>query len=305
MRSPDPAAAARSFVTAGTYPRDAAAAAREPMVKICGVTDEAGILAAVRAGADAIGLNSRPARRARSRSRRASRLAALARSAGASDAPRPQIVLITVELPAEELAAVVAAVDPDAVQLCGDEPPSAIAAVGRPAWKALRVLAPVIAGRTSSPGRAATWTPVPPGSCSMPRAARTRAARASAWTRASRPPSRARCRSCWPAASAPRTSRRPCSWYRPPARTWRPARTIRASPASGHARTPSGSPSAAGPTPSGSSPGSSASRRSAWRLPRPRATAWRRGATRRRSWAARPGSSTGPGRSCSRIATAR
>ena len=63
--------------------------------------------------------------------------------------------------------------------------------------------------------------------------------------------------------------------------------------------------SAAGRTPSDSSPGSSASRRSAWRWPRPRATAWPPAATRPRSWAARPGSSTAPGRSCSRIATAR
>ena len=109
------------------------------MVKICGVTDEAGILAAVRAGADAIGLNFAPGTPRALSIEEGVVLAALARSAGASDAPRPQIVLITADLPAEELAAVVAAVDPDAVQLCGDEPPSAIAAVGRPAWKALRV----------------------------------------------------------------------------------------------------------------------------------------------------------------------
>ena len=139
MRSADPAAAARAFVAAGADPRDLAAAARQPMVKICGVTDEAGILAAVRAGADAIGLNFAPGTPRALSIEEGVALAALARSAAASDAPRPQIVLITADLPAEELAAVVAAVDPDAVQLCGDEPPSAITAVGRPAWKALRV----------------------------------------------------------------------------------------------------------------------------------------------------------------------
>ena len=41
------------------------------------------------------------------------------------------------------------AVDPDAIQLSGDEPPSALAAAGRPAWKALRVAA----GRRPGRGR--------------------------------------------------------------------------------------------------------------------------------------------------------
>ena len=141
MRATDPAAAARAFVAAGTYPRDAAAAAREPMVKICGVTDEAGILAAVRAGADAIGLNFAPGTPRVLSIEEGVALAALARSAAAATPgrPRPQIVLITADLPAADLARVVAAVDPEAVQLCGDEPPSAVPAVGRPAWKALRV----------------------------------------------------------------------------------------------------------------------------------------------------------------------
>ena len=55
MRSAEPAAAARAFVAAGSVPHDVAAEARQPLVKICGVTDSEGVLAALRAGADAIG----------------------------------------------------------------------------------------------------------------------------------------------------------------------------------------------------------------------------------------------------------
>jgi phosphoribosylanthranilate isomerase len=134
MRSRDPAAAARAFVAAGTYPRDLAAAAREPMVKICGVTDEAGILAAVRAGADAIGLNFAPGTPRVLSVDEGVALARLARAAR----PGTRIVVVTVDMPADELARVLAAVDPDAVQLHGAEPPQAVARVGRPVWKALR-----------------------------------------------------------------------------------------------------------------------------------------------------------------------
>ncbi len=147
MRSSDASAAARAFVSAGAYPVDAAAAARLPFVKICGVTDEAGILAAVRAGADAIGLNFAPGTPRALSIEEGVALATLARSAAGGGAPTPRIVVVTADLPADELARVVVAVDPDAVQLSGDEPPSAIAAVGRPAWKALR------AGEGSSPDR--------------------------------------------------------------------------------------------------------------------------------------------------------
>ena len=56
----DPEAAARAFVAAGRQPADPANLDRIPFVKICGITDAAGIEAAVRAGADAIGLNLVP-----------------------------------------------------------------------------------------------------------------------------------------------------------------------------------------------------------------------------------------------------
>ena len=141
MRSADPAAAARAFVAAGRHPVDPAGAARLPSVKICGVTDAAGILAATRAGAEAIGLNFAPGTPRALSIEEGVELARLARvaSSAAAGAPAPQIVVVTADLPAAELAQVVAAVDPDAVQLNGNEPPSAIAAVGRPAWKALRL----------------------------------------------------------------------------------------------------------------------------------------------------------------------
>ena len=43
IRAGDPAAAARAFVAAGSPPSDIVEIARRPFVKICGVTDAAGI----------------------------------------------------------------------------------------------------------------------------------------------------------------------------------------------------------------------------------------------------------------------
>ena len=61
MRSADPAAAARAFVAAGRVRgRSGEPRGHGATVKVCGITDAEGILAAVRAGADAIGLNLVP-----------------------------------------------------------------------------------------------------------------------------------------------------------------------------------------------------------------------------------------------------
>jgi phosphoribosylanthranilate isomerase len=48
-------------------------------------------------------------------------------------------VAITADADEERIAEIVTALDPDAVQLSGDEPPKLIARVGRPAWKALHL----------------------------------------------------------------------------------------------------------------------------------------------------------------------
>ena len=57
VRAADPRAAAAAFVAAGAVPDDPGAAHRIPLVKICGVVDDAGLDAALAANADAIGLN--------------------------------------------------------------------------------------------------------------------------------------------------------------------------------------------------------------------------------------------------------
>ncbi len=138
MRSADPAAAARAFVAAGSVPHDVAAEDRRPLVKICGVTDADGILAAVSAGADAIGLNLVPGTPRCLSLAEASTLAALARSATPAG-QRPRIVVVLADAPSEQIRAAIAECNPDAVQLSGTEPPEEIAAIRRPVWKVLHL----------------------------------------------------------------------------------------------------------------------------------------------------------------------
>jgi tryptophan synthase beta subunit len=140
VRSADPAAAARAFVAAGRLPMDPANVATIPFVKICGVTDADGILAAVRASADAIGLNLVAGTPRELELGEAVALARVARSlASASNAAR--IVAVTADAGRERIAEIVAALDPDAVQFSGDETLDDVAAAGRAVWKALRVRA--------------------------------------------------------------------------------------------------------------------------------------------------------------------
>jgi tryptophan synthase beta chain len=140
MRSADPAAAARAFVTAGSVPHDVAAEARLPLVKICGVTDSEGALAALRAGADAVGLNLVPGTPRCLSLSEAATLAALIRSSSPAG-KRPRIVAVLADADPARVAEAVAAVNPDAIQLSGHEPAASIAALAalRPVWKVLHL----------------------------------------------------------------------------------------------------------------------------------------------------------------------
>jgi tryptophan synthase beta chain len=138
MRSADPAAAARAFVAAGSVPVDVAAQARQPLVKICGITDQDGALAAVRSGADAIGLNLVPGTPRALTLAEAAYLATLIREATAVS-KRPRIVAVFADATTETIEAAIAAIGLDAVQLSGDEPVSAIGELSRPVWKVLHL----------------------------------------------------------------------------------------------------------------------------------------------------------------------
>jgi len=138
VRSTDPAAAVRAFVAAGGVPDDPANVARRPMVKICGVGDAGSAVAAASLGADAIGLNLVPGTPRVLTIDEAADLAQLVRTASPARS-RPRIVVVTANAPGDELAAIVARVDPDVVQFNGAEPVTAVASVGRPVWKVLHL----------------------------------------------------------------------------------------------------------------------------------------------------------------------
>ncbi len=138
MRATDPTAAARSFVAAGRQPQDPANVARRPFVKICGVTDSTGALAAVRAGADAIGLNLVPGTPRALEIDETVALAAVIRGAAPNGAG-PKVVAVVADPSGEHLAALTAAIDPDAIQFSGREPVAAVAAAGREAWKVIHL----------------------------------------------------------------------------------------------------------------------------------------------------------------------
>jgi tryptophan synthase beta subunit len=139
VRAADPVAAVRAFVAAGRGPSDPANLAATPFVKICGITDPEGILAAVRAGADALGLNLVPGTPRALSLGEAIELRRVARALAPAAARPPRIVAITADAGEARVREIVAGLDPDAVQFSGDEPHAQIARTGRPVWKVLHL----------------------------------------------------------------------------------------------------------------------------------------------------------------------
>ncbi len=151
VRSADPAAAVRAFVRAGGPPHDPANVARRPFAKICGIGDLGSAVAATAAGADGLGLNLVPGT---PRFLTLDEAAAIATAVRASAGPsRPAIVAITADATPSALDAIVAALDPDAVQLNGTEPVALVRRVGRPVWKVLHLPkdAPVDVAKAAAP----------------------------------------------------------------------------------------------------------------------------------------------------------
>src|SRR5204862_3347248 len=109
VRAGDPVAAARLLVAAGAPPADAAEAARAPLVKICGITDAAGVEAAIRVSAAGIGLHLVAGTPRALELGEAIELAAVARAI--TPAGRTvRIVAVTVDGSADELREIAAAI---------------------------------------------------------------------------------------------------------------------------------------------------------------------------------------------------
>jgi phosphoribosylanthranilate isomerase len=101
-------------------------------IKICGLTREADVTAAVEAGADALGLNLYP---------KSPRHVTLARAVELAAALPPFVtpVLLFVNAPTADVNAAVAALPHALLQFHGDETPAECDAAGRPYLRALRM----------------------------------------------------------------------------------------------------------------------------------------------------------------------
>jgi tryptophan synthase beta chain len=138
VRAGDPRSAVAALVAAGREPDGPDVGDRRPLIKICGVGDEAGIRASIAAGADAIGLNlvaGTP------RALELAEAAALARTARATAPPGtgPRIVAITVDRGLGELTEIATTTGADVVQLNGAEPPELVGMLPVAAWKVIHV----------------------------------------------------------------------------------------------------------------------------------------------------------------------
>ncbi len=111
-------------------------------IKICGLTTEATMAAALDAGADMVALNFHPKSPRFVALSAASRLAAQAREARG----RAQLVALVVDLDDEALRAITAATAPDLIQCHGQEDEARLAEIasltGRPVMKAFGVAMP-------------------------------------------------------------------------------------------------------------------------------------------------------------------
>ena len=138
-------------------------------VKICGLQNMKDAVAAVEAGADALGFVFAPSRRQVTPERAEALIAGLP--------PETVTVGVFVDAPVEEIRRVAAQAGLKAVQLHGSEPPEVIAQVGLPAIKAFRIkgpddlarrpeyreaagllLDPYVEGQAGGTGKSLDWT---------------------------------------------------------------------------------------------------------------------------------------------------
>mgnify|MGYP001826591178 CR=1 FL=1 len=145
MRSgSDPAnveARVSTLVGAGAVPApgvDPGLDGRVPFVKVCGITEPAGLDATIAAGADAVGFNFVPGT---PRCLEEGEAAALIASARAADAPgdAPMLVGIFADQKPSVVAGIAARLDLDAVQLSGDEPARHLDKIPVPVFKTLHI----------------------------------------------------------------------------------------------------------------------------------------------------------------------
>lgn len=108
------------------------------IIKICGLTRLEDVQTAVSLGADMLGFNFYPPSPRCLTPAQAAPLVAAMRAAGR----RVLAVGIFVDMPLDDVRSVMAACDLDLAQLCGAEPPAALAALNGRAFKAIRPRTP-------------------------------------------------------------------------------------------------------------------------------------------------------------------